>query len=76
MRSVDTNVLIRLIVRDDRDQAERAEAFEAPGAWVSRIVLAALEISQKFLNQFCDARGGLHRKVVRKLRPMDIPTIR
>lgn len=40
MRSLDTNVLVRLIVRDDPDQVARAEAFVEPGAWVSLLVLA------------------------------------
>ena len=40
MRAVDTNVLVRLIVRDDPAQVEKAEAFVAHGAWVSQIVLA------------------------------------
>jgi predicted nucleic-acid-binding protein len=40
MRSVDTNVLVRLIVRDDRRQAEVAEEFISKGAWVSHLVLA------------------------------------
>ena len=40
MRAVDTNVLVRLIVRDDPAQVERAEAFVAQGAWVSQLVLA------------------------------------
>ena len=40
MRAVDTNVLVRLIVRDDPAQVEKAESFVAHGAWVSQIVLA------------------------------------
>lgn len=40
MRAVDTNVLLRLLVRDDARQVEAAEAFVAPGAWVSHLVLA------------------------------------
>jgi predicted nucleic-acid-binding protein len=40
MRAVDTNMLVRLITRDDRKQAEAAEAFVAKGAWVSHLVLA------------------------------------
>ena len=40
MRAIDTNVLVRLIVRDDSAQVERAEAFVAQGAWVSQLVLA------------------------------------
>lgn len=40
MRAVDTNVLVRLITRDDSGQANSAESFIANGAWVSVIVLA------------------------------------
>jgi predicted nucleic-acid-binding protein len=40
MRAVDTNLLVRLIVRDDPAQVEAAEAFIAGGAWVSQLVLA------------------------------------
>jgi predicted nucleic-acid-binding protein len=40
MRAVDTNVLIRLITRDDARQAAAAELFVAPGAWVGHLVLA------------------------------------
>jgi predicted nucleic-acid-binding protein len=40
MRAVDTNVLVRLLVRDDAAQAAAAELFIAPGAWVSHLVLA------------------------------------
>lgn len=39
MRAVDTNVLVRLATRDDPRQAEAAEAFVAPGAWVPQLVL-------------------------------------
>lgn len=40
MRAVDTNVLVRLISRDDPSQVAAAEEFIAPGAWVSLLVLA------------------------------------
>lgn len=40
MRALDTNVLVRLIVRDDADQVARAEAFVQHGAWVPLLVLA------------------------------------
>ena len=40
MHAVDTNLLVRLIVRDDADQVKAAEAFVAKGAWVSHLVLA------------------------------------
>jgi predicted nucleic-acid-binding protein len=39
MRAVDTNVLVRLIERDDADQVRAAEEFIAPGAWISHVVL-------------------------------------
>lgn len=39
MRAVDTNVLVRLATRDDPKQVAMAEAFVAPGAWVSHLVL-------------------------------------
>jgi predicted nucleic-acid-binding protein len=39
MRAVDTNVLVRLLTRDDAKQTASAEAFIAPGAWVSHLVL-------------------------------------
>jgi len=40
MRAVDTNLLVRLIVRDDLKQVDAAEAFVAGGAWISHLVLA------------------------------------
>ena len=39
MRAVDTNVLLRLLARDDRKQTAAAEEFVAAGAWVSHLVL-------------------------------------
>jgi len=40
MRAIDTNVLVRLVVRDDARQVLAAEEFIARGAWVSHLVLA------------------------------------
>lgn len=39
MRAVDTNVLVRLVTRDDRKQIAAAEAFIIKGAWISTLVL-------------------------------------
>ena len=39
MRAVDTNLLVRLSVRDDATQVTAAEAFVENGAWVSHLVL-------------------------------------
>lgn len=39
MRAVDTNLLVRLIVRDQPEQVTAAETFVAPSAWVSMLVL-------------------------------------
>jgi len=40
MRAIDTNVLVRLITRDDSRQTTSAEAFIEHGAWVSVLALA------------------------------------
>lgn len=40
MRAVDTNVLVRLITRDDARQVAAAEVFVAHGAWVSHLAVA------------------------------------
>jgi predicted nucleic-acid-binding protein len=39
MRAVDTNVLVRLLVRDDARQAAAADEYISNGAWVSKVVL-------------------------------------
>lgn len=40
MRAVDTNVLLRILTRDDARQAAAAEAFIGEGSWVSTLALA------------------------------------
>jgi len=40
MRAIDTNVLVRLVTRDDSRQVVAAEEFTSKGAWVSHVVLA------------------------------------
>ena len=40
MRAVDTNVLVRLVTRDDARQVASAEAFISKGAWVPHLALA------------------------------------
>ncbi len=40
MRAVDTDVLLRVITRDDAHQAAVADTFIEPGAWVSILALA------------------------------------
>jgi predicted nucleic-acid-binding protein len=40
MRAVDSNVLVRLITRDDVKQVAAADAFVEKGAWVSVLALA------------------------------------
>lgn len=39
MRAADTNVVVRLITRDDPKQTAAAEAFVEKGAWVSHLAL-------------------------------------
>jgi predicted nucleic-acid-binding protein len=40
MRAVDTNVLVRLLTRDDAKQVSAAETFVASGAWVPHLAVA------------------------------------
>lgn len=40
MLAVDTNVLVRLLARDDAKQSKAADSFVAKGAWISHLVLA------------------------------------
>lgn len=40
MRAIDTNVLVRLITRDDARQTVAADTFVEKGAWVSILALA------------------------------------
>ena len=40
MRAVDTNVLVRLITRDDARKVASADRFVEKGAWVSLLALA------------------------------------
>ena len=40
MRAVDTNVIVRLIVRDDAAQVVAADAFVEHGVWISTLALA------------------------------------
>ena len=39
MRAIDTNVLVRLVARDDERQTAAAEQFVSSGAWVSHVAL-------------------------------------
>ena len=39
MRAVDTNVLVRIVARDDLRQAVSADGFIEKGAWVSSLAL-------------------------------------
>ena len=40
MRAVDTNVLVRILARDEPKQVRVADEFVAAGAWVSLLALA------------------------------------
>ena len=40
MKAIDTNVLVRLLARDDVSQAQTADLAIAKGGWVSHLVLA------------------------------------
>ena len=38
MRAIDTNILVRLLIRDDPGQTGTAEDFVQNGAWISVLV--------------------------------------
>ncbi len=40
MRAIDTNVLVRLVTRDDARQVDAAEVFVEKGAWIPQLALA------------------------------------
>lgn len=40
MRAINTNVLVRLVTRDDAQQVAAAEAFVEKGAWVPQLAVA------------------------------------
>jgi len=56
MRAVDTNVLVRLVIRDDPKQAQSAEAFIEGGAWVSHVVLVECTFILKTVYNLADTR--------------------
>ena len=62
MRAIDTKVLVGLIVRDAPDQVERAEAFVAPGAWVSQRLLGGRLLSSK-LSRSATRRVGSRTEI-------------
>lgn len=56
MRAADTNVVVRLIVRDDARQVAAAEAFIASGAWVSHLALVEAVWVFKTVYEFSAAK--------------------
>jgi predicted nucleic-acid-binding protein len=40
MRAADTNIVVRIVTRDDEKQAKIADAYIQDGAWLSHVVLA------------------------------------
>jgi predicted nucleic-acid-binding protein len=61
VRAVDTNVLVRLVARDDPKQVAAAEAFVARGAWVPHLALAELTwvLSAVYEREPADIAGAL-----------------
>ena len=58
MRALDTNLLVRLLVRDDPRQVKLAEEFVAKGAWVSHLVLVeTLWVLDAVYNRSADQLG-------------------
>jgi predicted nucleic-acid-binding protein len=61
MRAVDTNVLVRLLVRDDAEQAALADEYIVSGAWVSLLVLleALWELTVRYERSGAQLAGTL-----------------
>ena len=70
MRAVDTNVLVRLITRDDARQAVSADAFVEKGAWVS--VLAVAEATWVLATMYEQNAAGLVTAVEMLLNHKDL----
>lgn len=56
MRAVDTNLLIRVITRDDARQAALVDTFIAKGAWISQLVLAEAASVLRSIDQLDHAK--------------------
>lgn len=70
MRAIDTNVLVRLITRDDAHQAAAADSFVERGAWVS--VLALAEASWVLTSVYHRSTAQVARAVEMLLRHKDL----
>ena len=70
MRAVDTNVLVRLLIRDDARQVAAAEAFVARGVWASLLVIAE---TMWVLREVYDRE---HDEIVEAIRLLlDVPSL-
>jgi len=70
MHALDTNVLVRLITRDDARQAAAADAFVKRGAWVS--VLALAETTWVLTSVYDISHKGLAQAIEMLLNHQDI----
>jgi predicted nucleic-acid-binding protein len=70
MRAVDTNVLVRLIARDDSRQVSSAESFIEQGAWVP--VLALTEAIWELANVHKLSSDDLIRAIEMLLNHRDL----
>ena len=65
MRAVDTNLLVRLIARDDVKQVAGVETFVERGAWVSHLALAEATWVLSAVDTLIDCRHYSSREVAR-----------
>jgi predicted nucleic-acid-binding protein len=56
MRAVDTNVVLRVLTRDDPRQAAAADDFIRNGAWVSHVVLAEVTCALDAVHELTPAQ--------------------
>ena len=64
MRAVDTNLLVRLIARDDVKQAAAVDAYVERGGWVSHLALAEATwvLSEVYERDAADIKPATSRK--------------
>ena len=83
MHAIDTNVLVRLLVRDDPRQLDVAEKFIVKGAWISHLVLvetlwvldAVYERSAEQIGSAIDVRQLILDALAQKGFTGDIPAL-
>jgi predicted nucleic-acid-binding protein len=77
MRAVDTNVLLRIVVRDDELQTRAADGFIEAGAWVSHVVLAEAiwVLSRHYERPSADVMDAIEKLLHHRSLTMEQPDV-